>query len=121
VIVDGRLVKSCMMLAPQADGTEIETVEGLARNGELTPVQQAFSEQHGLQCGYCTPGLLMAATFLLRRSPDPSEDEIRRAIRGNICRCTGYVNVVRSIQAAAGTGAVEATASAGSELKGETT
>jgi carbon-monoxide dehydrogenase small subunit len=121
VIVDGRLVKSCMMLAPQADGTEIETVEGMARNGELTPVQQAFSEQHGLQCGYCTPGLLMAATFLLRRNPDPTEDEIRRAIRGNICRCTGYVNVVRSIRAASGAGAVEATASTGSELKGETT
>jgi carbon-monoxide dehydrogenase small subunit len=101
VIVDGRLTKSCMMLAPQADGAEIETIEGVASNGELTPVQRAFHEQHGLQCGYCTPGLVMAATFLLRRNPDPTEEEIRRAIRGNICRCTGYVNIVSSIQAAA--------------------
>ena len=101
VIVDGRLVKSCMMLAPQADGAQIETIEGVAQNGELTPVQKAFHEQHGLQCGYCTPGLVMAATYLLRRNQDPSEEEIRRAIRGNICRCTGYVNIVRSIQSAA--------------------
>ncbi len=107
VIVDGRLVKSCMMLAAQADGTAIETVEGLAPDGALTPLQQAFNEQHGLQCGYCTPGLLMAASFLLRRNPNPSEAEIRRAIRGNICRCTGYVNIVRSIEAAAGPAASE--------------
>jgi aerobic carbon-monoxide dehydrogenase small subunit len=105
VIVDGKLTKSCMMLAPQADGAEIETIEGVAQNGELTPVQRAFHEQHGLQCGYCTPGLVMAATFLLRRNPDPSEEEIRRAIRGNICRCTGYVNIVRSIENAAQAGA----------------
>lgn len=101
VIVDGKLVKSCMMLAPQADGTEIETIEGLASDGELTAVQRAFHEQHGLQCGYCTPGIVMAATFLLRRNPEPTEEEIRRSVRGNICRCTGYVNVVRSIEAAA--------------------
>jgi aerobic carbon-monoxide dehydrogenase small subunit len=101
VIVDGKLTKSCMMLAPQADGAEIETIEGVSQNGELTPVQRAFHEQHGLQCGYCTPGLVMAATFLLRRNPEPTEEEIRRAIRGNICRCTGYVNIVRSIAAAA--------------------
>jgi aerobic carbon-monoxide dehydrogenase small subunit len=101
VIVDGKLTKSCMMLAPQADGAEIETIEGVARNGELTPVQRAFHEEHGLQCGYCTPGLVMAATFLLRRNPDPTEEEIRRAIRGNICRCTGYVNIVKSIANAA--------------------
>jgi len=101
VIVDGKLVKSCMMLAPQADGAEIETIEGIAQDGELTPVQKAFHEQHGLQCGYCTPGLVMAATFLLRRNPNPSEEEIRRAVRGNICRCTGYVNIIRSIEAAA--------------------
>jgi carbon-monoxide dehydrogenase small subunit len=105
VIVDGKLVKSCMMLAPQADGAEIETIEGIAQDGELTAVQRAFHEQHGLQCGYCTPGLVMAATFLLRRNPDPSEEEIRRAIRGNICRCTGYVNIVRSIETAAAGGA----------------
>lgn len=101
VIVDGKLVKSCMMLAPQADGVEIETVEGLADDGKLTALQSAFNAEHGLQCGYCTPGMLMAATALLRRNPDPSIAEIRRAIRGNICRCTGYVNIVRSIDAAA--------------------
>jgi carbon-monoxide dehydrogenase small subunit len=104
VIVNGKLVKSCMMLAPQADGAEIETIEGVASDGELTPVQQAFHEEHGLQCGYCTPGLVMAATFLLRRNPHPTEEEIRRAIRGNICRCTGYVNIVRSIERAAANG-----------------
>lgn len=102
VIVDGKLTKSCMMLAPQADGAEIETIEGVAHNGELTPVQRAFHDEYGLQCGYCTPGLVMATTFLLRRNPDPTEEEIRRAIRGNICRCTGYVNIVRSIANAAG-------------------
>jgi carbon-monoxide dehydrogenase small subunit len=101
VILNGTLVKSCMQLAAQADGADIETVEGLAKDGELSPLQRAFNEQHGLQCGYCTPGMLMAATFLLRRNPSPSEADIRRAIRGNICRCTGYVNVVRSIEAAA--------------------
>ena len=101
VIVNGRLTKSCMMLAPQADGAEIETIEGVAQNGEMTPVQKAFHEQHGLQCGYCTPGLVMAATFLLRRNPNPTEEEIRRAVRGNICRCTGYVNIVKSIERAA--------------------
>ena len=101
VIIDGRLTKSCMLLAPQADGAEIETIEGVASGGELTPVQKAFHEQHGLQCGYCTPGLVMAATFLLRRNPNPTEEEIRRAIRGNICRCTGYMNIVKSIATAA--------------------
>jgi carbon-monoxide dehydrogenase small subunit len=90
-----------MMLAPQADGAEIETIEGLARDGQLTPVQQAFHEEHGLQCGYCTPGVVMAATFLLRRNPNPTEEEIRRSVRGNICRCTGYINIIRSIEAAA--------------------
>jgi len=101
VIYDGRTIKSCMMLAAQADGAEIQTVEGLAENGELGPIQRAFHEHHGLQCGYCTPGLLMSATALLRDNPRPSEAEIRRGIRGNVCRCTGYVNVVRSIGAAA--------------------
>ena len=102
VIVDGRLTKSCMMLAPQADGAQIETIEGVSADGELSPVQAAFRQEHGLQCGYCTPGMVMAATYLLRRNPHPSEQEIRRAIRGNICRCTGYVNIVKSIAAAAG-------------------
>jgi carbon-monoxide dehydrogenase small subunit len=101
ILVDGVLVKSCMMLAVQAHGTKIETVEGLAQDGELTALQQAFSDHHGLQCGYCTPGMLMSATALLRANPHPSEDEIRRAIQGNICRCTGYVNIVEAIKAAA--------------------
>ena len=101
VILDGKLIKSCMVLAVQADGASIRTVERLARlDGGLHPLQKAFSDYHGLQCGYCTPGLLMAALFLLERIPHPTERQIRRAIKGNICRCTGYVNVVRAIQAA---------------------
>ena len=102
IIVDGVLVKSCMLLAVQADGAEIETVEGLAQDGELNGLQQAFSDHHGLQCGYCTPGMLMSATALLRANPHPSEEEIRRGIQGNICRCTGYVNIVEAIKAASG-------------------
>jgi aerobic carbon-monoxide dehydrogenase small subunit len=102
VIVDGVLVKSCMLLAVQADGAQIETVEGLAQEGELDTLQQAFSDHHGLQCGYCTPGMLMSATALLRSNPHPSEEEIRKGIQGNICRCTGYVNIVEAIKAAAG-------------------
>jgi carbon-monoxide dehydrogenase small subunit len=101
VLVDGVLVKSCMLLAIQADGAKIETVEGLAQDGELTTLQQAFSDHHGLQCGYCTPGMLMSATALLRSNKHPNEEEIRKAIQGNICRCTGYVNVVAAIKAAA--------------------
>jgi carbon-monoxide dehydrogenase small subunit len=101
VIYNGRTIKSCMMLAAQADGAEIQTVEGLAENGELGPIQRAFHEHHGLQCGYCTAGLLMSATVLLSDNPHPSQEEIRRGIRGNVCRCTGYVNVVKSIDAAA--------------------
>ncbi|OLE00206.1 MAG: carbon monoxide dehydrogenase [Actinobacteria bacterium 13_1_20CM_4_69_9] len=100
VIVDGVLLKSCMMLAVQADGAKIETVEGLARDGELNGLQQAFSDHHALQCGYCTPGMLMSATALLRANPRPSEDEIRKGIQGNLCRCTGYVNIVDAIKAA---------------------
>ena len=98
VIVNGTLVKSCMMLAVQADGTSIETVEGLGEGDELTPLQQAFSNHHALQCGYCTPGMLMSATALLRENAQPSEAEIRKAIQGNICRCTGYVNIVEAIK-----------------------
>jgi aerobic carbon-monoxide dehydrogenase small subunit len=101
VIVDGVLVKSCMLLAVQADGSKIETVEGLAQDGELSGLQQAFSDHHALQCGYCTPGMLMSATALLRENPHPSEDEVRSGIQGNICRCTGYVNIVEAIKAAA--------------------
>jgi carbon-monoxide dehydrogenase small subunit len=102
VIVDGTLLKSCMMLAVQADGTKLETVEGLAEDGELTSLQQAFSDHHALQCGYCTPGMLMSATALLRQNKRPSDDEIRKAIQGNLCRCTGYVNIVEAIRAASG-------------------
>jgi carbon-monoxide dehydrogenase small subunit len=101
VIVDGVLVKSCMMLAVQADGATIETVEGLAQDGELNGLQQAFSEHHALQCGYCTPGMLMSATALLRDNPHPNEDEIRKGLQGNLCRCTGYVNIVAAVKAAA--------------------
>ena len=104
VIVDGTLLKSCMMLAIQADGASIETVEGLGADGELNPLQQAFGEHHALQCGYCTPGMLMSAKALLDENPEPTEGEIRRAIQGNICRCTGYVNIVEAIQSAAGEG-----------------
>ncbi|HYZ92100.1 MAG TPA: (2Fe-2S)-binding protein [Actinomycetota bacterium] len=100
VIMDGILVKSCMLLAIQADGARIETVEGLAQDGELTSLQQAFSDQHALQCGYCTPGMLMSATALLRVHANPTEVQIRKAIQGNICRCTGYVNIVEAIKAA---------------------
>src|SRR5919205_1217770 len=93
VIVDGTLVKSCMMLAVQTDGATIETVEGLADDEELSKLQQAFSAHHALQCGYCTPGMLMSATALLRKTPHPSDDQIRKALQGNICRCTGYWNI----------------------------
>jgi aerobic carbon-monoxide dehydrogenase small subunit len=104
VLVDGVLVKSCMMLAIQAEGSTIETVEGLAQDGELTGLQQAFSDHHALQCGYCTPGMLMSATALLRGNAHPNEEQIRKAIQGNICRCTGYVNIVEAISAAAEAG-----------------
>ena len=102
VLYNGDLIKSCMMLAVQADGASIETVEGLAQDEELHPLQQAFSDSHALQCGYCTPGMLMSAKYLLDSNPNPSEWDIRKAIQGNICRCTGYVNIVEAIQKAAG-------------------
>jgi carbon-monoxide dehydrogenase small subunit len=102
ILYNGDAIKSCMMLAIQADGATIDTVEGLATDGELHPLQQAFSEVHALQCGYCTPGMLMAAKYLLEHNPAPSEAEIRKAIQGNICRCTGYVNIVKAISRAAG-------------------
>jgi aerobic carbon-monoxide dehydrogenase small subunit len=102
VLYNGDAIKSCMMLAIQADGASIDTVEGLAQGDQLHPLQQAFSETHALQCGYCTPGMLMSAKYLLDTNPSPSEWEIRRAIQGNICRCTGYVNIVEAIQKAAG-------------------
>ncbi|MFT4826160.1 MAG: carbon-monoxide dehydrogenase small subunit [Halioglobus sp.] len=101
VILDGKIVKSCTLLAVQADGRKVETVEGLETDGVLHPLQSAFSEHHGLQCGYCTPGMLMAAKSLLDSNPKPSEDQIRKSISGNTCRCTGYVNIVKAIDAAA--------------------
>jgi aerobic-type carbon monoxide dehydrogenase small subunit (CoxS/CutS family) len=105
VVCDGKLVKSCMMLAAQADGLEIETVESLGEGpDDLDPLQEAFREHHGLQCGYCTPGVLMNAKTLLAENPSPTTEEIRRALKGNICRCTGYTNIVKAIEAAAAAG-----------------
>ena len=98
----GMAIKSCMMLAVQADGAKITTVEGLAPDGELTPLQRSFSEHHALQCGYCTPGMLMSATALLAHTPHPTEEEVKVALQGNICRCTGYVNIVEAVVAAGG-------------------
>jgi len=98
---DGEAVKSCTVLAAQADGRRITTIEGLGSEDALHPMQQAFWEQHGLQCGYCTPGMIMAATDLLERNPDPSEEEVREALAGNLCRCTGYHNIVKAVLAAA--------------------
>jgi aerobic carbon-monoxide dehydrogenase small subunit len=101
VLVDGEAMKSCTMLAVQADGSDIMTVEGLEKDGTLHPLQEGFWQEHGLQCGFCTPGMLMTGYALLARNPKPSEPEIRHAISGNLCRCTGYVNIVKSIQFAA--------------------
>ena len=101
VVLDGKLVKSCMVFAQQAEGAEILTVEGLAKGSRLHPIQEAFWEHHGLQCGYCTPGMLLATYSLLQGNPNPSEKEIREGISGNLCMCTGYVNIVRAVKAAA--------------------
>ena len=100
VLLDGKSVKSCMVLAVQAQGRKVETIEGLEREGKLHPLQEAFREHHGLQCGYCTPGMILSSLYLLRHNPSPSEEEIRRAISGNLCRCTGYVNIVKAVRAA---------------------
>ena len=101
VLMDGKAVKSCTILTVQADGTQITTVEGLARDGKLHPIQEGFWEEHGLQCGYCTPGMIMAAADLLSRNPSPSDAEIRHALEGNICRCTGYQHIIKAVQYAA--------------------
>jgi aerobic carbon-monoxide dehydrogenase small subunit len=101
VLLNGESVKSCTLLGVQADGMELTTIEGLSSNGDLHPLQQAFHEQHGLQCGYCTPGMVMAAASLLAENPEPSEAEIRHALEGNLCRCTGYQNIVAAVRAAA--------------------
>ena len=102
VMMDGRIVKSCTLFAVQANGKTLKTVEGLATNGALHPLQEGFKEHHGLQCGFCTPGMLLAALGLLEKNPKPSEEEIRWGISGNLCRCTGYQNIVKAIQSAAG-------------------
>ena len=101
VIIDGRSAKSCTVLAVQADGTEVLTIEGLAQNGEYHPIQEGFWEEHGLQCGFCTPGMIMVLRDFLRQNPNPTEEEIRTALAGNICRCTGYNNIVKAAQYAA--------------------
>lgn len=102
VLMDGESIKSCTVLAVQADGREITTVQGIAENGDWHPMQTAFHEQHGLQCGYCTPGMIMASISLLKENPNPSEDEIREGLEGNVCRCTGYENIIKAVQQAAG-------------------
>jgi aerobic carbon-monoxide dehydrogenase small subunit len=114
VHLDGEAVKSCTVLTVQADGGEVKTIEGLGREGDLHPVQEAFWANHGLQCGYCTPGMIMAAADLLERKPDPSEEDVREALAGNLCRCTGYHNIVKSVLAAAG--GLDAAASASEEV-----
>jgi carbon-monoxide dehydrogenase small subunit len=101
VLLDGRPVKSCTVFAVQADGREIRTIEGVANNGKLHPLQEGFKEEHGLQCGFCTPGMIMSACALLEKNPHPSEQEIRWGISGNLCRCTGYQNIVKAVQYAA--------------------
>ena len=101
VIVDGRSTKSCTMLAVQADGADVTTIEGLASNGDLHPIQEGFWERHGLQCGYCTPGMIMSAVGLLDENPNPSEDDIRHGLEGHLCRCTGYHNIVKAVEYAA--------------------
>ena len=101
VIIDGQAVKSCTQFAVQADGSQIMTIEGLANNGNLHPLQEGFWEKHGLQCGYCTPGMILAAYGLLKQNPNPSEEEIRHGLEGNLCRCTGYHNIVKAVQYAA--------------------
>ena len=101
VHLDGQAVKSCTVLAVQADGAEVTTIEGLAGEGDLHPLQEAFWAEHGLQCGFCTPGMIMAAADLLERNPNPSEDDVRHALEGNLCRCTGYHNIVKAVMSAA--------------------
>jgi carbon-monoxide dehydrogenase small subunit len=102
VLLDGESVKSCNLLAVQVDGREVTTIEGLATDGEMHPIQEAFHRNHGLQCGYCTPGMIMAAASYLRENPDPTDEQVRESLEGNLCRCTGYHNIVKSILDAAG-------------------
>ena len=116
VLLDGVAVKSCTVFAVAADGGEVLTVEGLATDGEMSPVQEGFRQCHGLQCGYCTPGMIMSAADLLARNPNPSEEEIRSGLEGNLCRCTGYHNIVRAVQDAAKGGSAGAAAPASAEV-----
>ena len=109
VLLDGIPVKSCTVLAVQTDGRDVTTVEGLARNGELHPIQEAFKEEHGLQCGFCTPGMMLTSAALLEQTPDPTDEDIRWALSGNICRCTGYMNIVKAVQRASTKMKTEAT------------
>ena len=115
ILVDGVSAKSCTMLAVAVDGRQLTTIEGMEHAGALHPLQQAFWDQHGLQCGFCTPGMIMQASWLLEQNPDPTEDEIRHGIAGNLCRCTGYVNIVKAIQQAAGELRAQASAPAPAE------
>ena len=103
ILVDGKAVKSCTMFAVQAEGKSLTTIEGMAKDGELHPLQQAFWDEHGLQCGFCTPGMIMAAAYLLAENPSPTDDDIRKGLEGNLCRCTGYVNIIKSVRSAAAT------------------
>ncbi|HKA12586.1 MAG TPA: (2Fe-2S)-binding protein [Candidatus Dormibacteraeota bacterium] len=122
VDMEGKAVKSCTLFAVQADGHQIKTIEGMAAaDGTLHPIQQAFWDEHGLQCGYCTPGFIMAAAYLLEQNPNPTEDEIRRGLEGNLCRCTGYVNIIKAVQTAAKTmsAAAAAPAAAPAPVAGE--
>jgi carbon-monoxide dehydrogenase small subunit len=116
VHLDGEAVKSCTVLAVQADGSEVTTIEGLGRDGALHPLQEAFWQHHGLQCGYCTPGMIMASADLLARDPDPSEEDIREALAGNLCRCTGYHNIVKAVRSAAAATGTAAAAPAREEV-----
>jgi carbon-monoxide dehydrogenase small subunit len=115
VHLDGTSVKSCNVLAVQADGAAVTTIEGLAKDGQLHPVQESFRDCHGLQCGYCTPGMIMQSVALLEENPDPTEEEIRLGLEGNLCRCTGYQNIVKAVKQAAGSGAGASTAGAVAE------
>jgi carbon-monoxide dehydrogenase small subunit len=118
ILLDDRPVKACTMFAVQADGRQLTTVEGLASDGTLTPLQEAFWNEHGLQCGFCTPGFLMTATALLRSNPSPTEAQIRKALEGNLCRCTGYANIVRAVQVASGSASSPAAVAAGTQTNG---
>ena len=118
VLIDDRPVKACTMFAVQAEGRQITTVEGLARDGQLTALQTAFWDEHGLQCGFCTPGFLMTATALLQSNPNPTEQQIRKGLEGNLCRCTGYANIVKAVQVASQKGAASTAAPAGASASG---